>query len=398
MRFSLARLCCLGAALLALPANAAEAQTDSSAKAPSATAAQRSPARAPVAKDATKLVNEKPVSTQEQSRAARHNSTVVGLAAGRPEDSFSNYAADLATVLDDDENLRVLPMASYGAAGNIVDLLYLNNVDVAITYVDVLDHFKATEKIPNIEQRIHYIIPMFQGEVHLLVRPEIKTIQDLAGKKVGLDTHGSGANHTGAIVFGRLGVHVEKVALSNAWALEAMRTNELAGIVHLASKPNELFGKIDPSLGFHLLAIEYSDNFRDYYVPAEISNADYPNLVQRGSTIRTISVQALLAVFNSPSDSDRYRRCARFVEALFNGFEQLRSPPFQRGWKEMNLAGTIPGWTRFAPAQQILNKAGTSSWIEPDLAHEAGWGAPLVTPAEQERTSQKSMPSSKRQQ
>ena len=37
----------------------------------SATAAQRSPARAPAAKDAAKPVNEKPVSTQEQPRAAR---------------------------------------------------------------------------------------------------------------------------------------------------------------------------------------------------------------------------------------------------------------------------------------------------------------------------------------
>jgi len=389
------RLCCLTAALLGLACNAGEAQTDASAKAPSATAAQRSAARTAVAKDAAKPVNEKPVSAQEQSRAAQHNSTVVGLAAGRPEDSSSSYAADLATVLDDGQNLRVLPMASYGAAGNILDLLYLNNVDVAITYADVLDHFKATEKIPNIEQRLQYIIPMFQGEVHLLVRPEIKTIQDLAGKKVGLDTHGSGANHTGAIVFERLGVEVEKVALSNAWALEAMRTNEIAGIVHLASKPNELFSKIDSALGFHFLAIEYSDKFRDYYVPAEISNLDYPNLIQQGGTIRTISVQALLAVFNWPSDSDRYRRSARFVEALFNGFERLRSPPFQRGWKEMNLAGTIPGWTRFAPAQHVLNRAGASSWIEPDLAPGSGWGAPLVSPAEQERNSQKSVPSSR---
>jgi TRAP-type uncharacterized transport system substrate-binding protein len=397
MRFSLTRLCCLGAALLALPCNAAEAQTDASAKAPSATAAQRSSARTLAAKEAAKPVNEKPVSAQEQPRAARHNSTVVGLAAGRPEDSFSGYAADLATVLDDGEHLRVLPMASYGAAGNIADLLYLNNVDVAITYADVLDHFKATEKVPNIEQRLQYIIPMFQGEVHLLVRPEIKTIQDLVGKKVGLDTHGSGANHTGAIVFERLGVQVEKVALSNAWALEAMRANELAGIVHLASKPNELFAKIDPALGFHFLGIEYSDKFRDYYVPAEISNADYPNLVKPGSTVRTISVQALLAVFNWPSDSERYRRSARFVEALFNGFERLRSPPFQRGWREMNLAATIPGWTRFAPAQQILNTAGATSWVEPDLASESGWGAPLVSPAEQQRSPQKSSPSSKQQ-
>ena len=390
-------LCCIGAVLLALPA-AAETPADGSGKAASATAAQRTSARSTTAaKNAPKPIIEKPVSTQEQPKAAQHNSSVVTLAAGRPEDSFSSYAADLATVLDDGRNLRVLPMASYGAAGNIVDLLYLNSVDIAITYADVLDHFKTTEKIPNIEQRLHYISPMFQGEVHLLVRPEIKTIQDLAGRKVGIDTPGSGANHTGAIVFERLGVSVEKVALSNALALEAMRRNELAGIIHLASKPNELFGKVNADLGFHLLAIEYSDKFRDYYVPAEISSADYPNLVRQGSTVRTISVQALLAVFNWPSDSDRYQRCARFVEALFSNFERLRSPPFQQGWREMNLAGTIPGWTRFAPAQQILNKAGASSWIEPDVARESGWGTSLVSPAEQERNFQKFMQWSKQQ-
>jgi hypothetical protein len=170
-----------------------------------------------------------------------------------------------------------------------------------------------------------------------------------------------------------------------------MRSNELAGIVHLVSKPNDLLRTISPDLGYHFLPIEYSDKFRDYYVPAEISSADYPNLVQQGSPIRTISVQALLAVFNWPADSDRYRRCARFVEALFNGFERLRSPPFQQGWREMNLAGTIPGWTRFAPAQQILNRAGPSSWIVPDLARDSGWGTPLVSPAEQERNFQKFM-------
>jgi len=129
MCFSLPRLCCLGAALLALPATAAEAQSDATAKAASATAVPRSPARAQVVKDAPKLAIEKPVSSQEQSREARLNNSVIGLAAGRPEDSFSSYAADLATVLDDSQGLRVLPMSSYGAAGNIIDLLYLNSVE-----------------------------------------------------------------------------------------------------------------------------------------------------------------------------------------------------------------------------------------------------------------------------
>ena len=125
--------------------------------------------------------------------------------------------------------LRVLPIISYGAVGNVTDLIYLKGVDFAITYADVLDHFKNVEKIPGIDRRVNYVIPMFQGDFHLYVRPEIKTIQDLAGKKVGFNTVGSAANYTGNIVFDRLGVKVEKVFMNNALALEAMRKGELAG-------------------------------------------------------------------------------------------------------------------------------------------------------------------------
>jgi TRAP-type uncharacterized transport system substrate-binding protein len=141
--------------------------------------------------------------------------------------TFSKYAADLGKALDDTDNLRVLPIVTYGAVGNVTDLLYLKGVDFAITYADVLDYFKNVEKIPGIERRVNYVIPMFQGEFHLFVRPEIKTIKDLAGKKVGFNTVGSAANYTGNIVFERLGVKVEQVFQNNALAIEAMRRGEI---------------------------------------------------------------------------------------------------------------------------------------------------------------------------
>ena len=162
----------------------------------------------------------------------------------------------------------------------------MKGVDFAITYADVLDHFKNVEKIPGIERRVNYVIPMFQGEVHLYVRPEIKTIQDLAGKKVGFNTVGSAANYTGDIVFKRLGIQVEQVFQNNALAIEAMRRGELAAIVHVVGKPNDLFSKLKPEPGFHFLPIEYGDKFSDYYVPAELSSADYPNLIPPGQSVR----------------------------------------------------------------------------------------------------------------
>ncbi len=252
---------------------------------------------APLPKRALPLPN-KPVSEDENAKAVRLNNWTIGLAGGLLEGTFSKYAADLGKALDDGDNLRVLPIISYGAVGNVTDLLYLKGVDFAITYADVLDHFKNVEKIPGIDKRVNYVIPMFQGEFHLYVRPEIKTIEDLAGKKVGFNTVGSAANYTGDIVFDRLGVKVEKVFKNNALALEDMRKGELAGIVHVVGKPNELFARFKPEPGFHFLPLEFSDKFQDYYTPAELTSADYPNLIPQGQSIPTISVQALLAVYN----------------------------------------------------------------------------------------------------
>ena len=354
---------------------------------------------APLPKRALPLPN-KPVSEDENAKAVRLNNWTIGLAGGLLEGTFSKYAADLGKALDDSDNLRVLPIISYGAVGNVTDLLYLKGVDFAITYADVLDHFKNVEKIPGIDKRVNYVIPMFQGEFHLYVRPEIKTIEDLAGKKVGFNTVGSAANYTGDIVFNRLNVKAERVFMNNALALEAMRKGEMAGIVHVVGKPNELFTRLKPEPGFHFLPLEYSEKFQDYYTPAELTAADYPNLIPPGEKIPTISVQALLAVYNWKQDTDRYRRCVRFVEYLFDRFDKLRVPPYQQGWKEINLAGTIPGWTRFPPAQEILNKRtppAPAAAIDQTLARAQAARAVPYNPAEQERLFQQFLEWSKQQ-
>ena len=222
--------------------------------------------------------------------------------------------------------------------------------------------------------------------MHIYVRPEIKTFEDLVGKKVGFNTVGSAANYTGGIVFDRLGIKVERVFQNNALALEAMRRGELAGIVHVVGKPNELFAKFKPEPGFHFLALEFSSKFEDYYVPSELTSKDYPNLIPEGQSVPTISVAALLAVYNWKPDTDRYRRCVRFVEYLFDRFEKLKGPTFQPDWKQMNLAGTIPGWTRFPPAQEMVNRATSAKVsLDPGLARQQAARAAPGNPAEQER-------------
>ena len=231
---------------------------------------------------------QKPTSGEEAPKEIRANNWTIGVAGGLLEGTFIRYAADLAKVLDDGDNLRVLPIVSYGAVGNISDLIYLRGVDLAITYADALDYFKTVEKVPNIERRVNYVIPMFQGEVHIYARDDIKSIEDLAGKKVNFNTVGSAANYTGGIVFDRMGVKVERLFMNNSVALEALYRGEIAALVHVVGKPNELFSRAAPKPGFKFLPIDFTDKFKDFYVPSELTSTDYPQLIEKGKSVQKI--------------------------------------------------------------------------------------------------------------
>jgi TRAP-type uncharacterized transport system substrate-binding protein len=290
-----------------------------------------------------------------EAAKADRNAWTVGLAGGLLEGTFIRYAADIAKVLDSD-NLRVIPLVTFGAVGNVDDLLYLKGVDIAITQSDVLDHFRRERRVPSIEKRIHYISPLFRSEVHIYARGEFNTLKDLEGRRVAFNTRGSAANLTGQVVFQRLGITVEPVFVNNSLALERMRAGEISAVVHVVGKPNDLFARFKPEQGFHFLPIDDTSVFEDYYVPARLEAADYPNLIHAGS-VQTIAVPTVLAVYNWPENSDRYRRVARFVDAYFARFHELQQAPFQPKWQEINLAGTVPGWTRFRVAEDMLARA-----------------------------------------
>jgi len=140
----------------------------------------------------------------EQAQKDRINAWTVGLAAGRLEGAPLQFASELARVLDDGDNMRVLPIVTRGPFDNVYDLLYLRGVDAAIVYGDVLDHFKAKPEFANAWRRINYLLNLFPSEAHLFVRPEIGSLQDLAGKVVNFNSQGTAAAFSGPIIFKQL--------------------------------------------------------------------------------------------------------------------------------------------------------------------------------------------------
>ncbi len=316
------------------------------------------------------------------------NEWTLGFAAGLLEGTFIRFAAEMARALNDGDEMRIMPIVSPGANDNIKYLLYVKGVDLGLVHSDQFEHYRTVEKIPNIEKRINYISAMYISEIHVLARPEINSLKDLDGKKVSFHQAGTGPQITGPIMFGRLDIKVEPVTINNALALEKMKTGEIAALLHTVGKPNDLFTKFKNEYGFKFLPVPL-DKLDDYYVPSVLTAQDYPGYIKPGEKVNTIGVQAVLAVYNWPRDSDRVRRVSRFVDLYFDNLKKFQQPPYHPAWRSINLAGTVPGWTRYWVAEEKLRRmaAGEAGAAPIDLQqarHQAARAAPN-SEAEQEK-------------
>jgi len=315
----------------------------------------------------------------------RKNAWTVGIAGGLIDGTYMRFADELAKVLDDGDNLRILPIVSYGAASNLDDLLYLRGVDLAVTQSDVFEYFRTERKTPNLQNRVHYILRLPIAELHILAKTDIRSLEDLRGRKVNFGPAGSGSSLTGTIVFQRLGVQVDQVLIDQQSALQKLQNGEVAALVRVVGKPVDFFTRIPPNSGLHLIPIPYTKTFADYYTVGEFETKDYPSLIAEEEKIETIAVPTVLSVFNWPRSSDRYRRIERFAERLFANWDQFLVAPRHPKWRDVNLGATVPGWTRHVIAEQMLARFyGPSGSAQDDISRDfqaflnrIGTGAPV---------------------
>jgi TRAP-type uncharacterized transport system substrate-binding protein len=295
------------------------------------------------------------------SEKEKMNAWTVGLAAGLLEGAPLRLAAEIARVVDDGPNLHVLPIVTRGATENLNSLLYLRGVDTAIINSDALEEYKI--QVPEIQRRITYLLNLFPSELHVFVRPEIQSLQDLAGKKVNFNTQGTAAAYSGPLIFSRLGINSENTFIPHQVALEQMRKGEMAAVVFITSKPVDAFVRGRWESGFKFLPVKYESKFEDYYLPAVLEASEYPGLIKQGERIQTIAVPTALVAFNWPAGTNRNQRVTRFVDALFSRIDKLQGAGFDPKWKSINLAATVPGLTRFAAAQAWLDRQARAAQV-----------------------------------
>jgi TRAP transporter TAXI family solute receptor len=318
----------------------------------------------PRAKDLPKPESEVTPATQNvrENFRARINENVVTIMAGSPSGTDLAIVQDIASVLDDGDKLRVLPMVGKGPEQNIKDVLFLRGVDMGVTQANLLKHFDKTGELgSNLKGQIAYIAKLFNEELHILVRDDVNDIKELSGKYVNFGPEGSGAEITGRLIFEALGVVTQKVHFNDADAIEKLKAGEIAAVIAVTGKPAPVLTSLKDTSGLKLLPVPYAEGIEDEYYPATLTHDDYPNLVPSGERVDTMSVCAVLISFNWPRDSVRYQKIAKFVDQFFANFDRFLVAPRHTKWRDVNFAATLEGWQRSSLSQKWIDRAKQAS-------------------------------------
>ena len=304
----------------------------------------------------------KSTTSVRETYRSRMNQTVVTIMAGGSSSTDLAIASDLAEVLDDGDQLRILPIVGKGAVQSVKDVMFLRGVDMGITQANVLKHFAATGELgANFENEIVYVAKLFNEEIHVLAHSDVAGIGALAGKSVSLGMEGSGGAITGQLLFDALGIDIKPLHLPDAEAIAKLKSGEIDAAVVIAGKPAPIATALKDSDGLKLLPVPYPEALADSYYPASLNHDDYPELVAEGRSVDTVSVCAVLISFNWPQGSVRYRRVAKFVDAFFGSFDAFLEAPRHPKWREVNFAATLEGWRRSPAAQAWIDSAQTKT-------------------------------------
>ena len=283
------------------------------------------------------------------------NSNTVTLISGTIGGTYVQFGADLASVLDDGNKLRVLPIVGRGSVQSVADILFLQGVDLGIVRSDTLDYLEKKGFAKDIKKQFTYVTKLYNEEMHVIASRSVHNLKELDGKTISVDLPNGGTFVTSLTVFERLGIRPNVVYIEQRIALEKMRAGQLDAVIVCGGKPYKSVSSFKDDR-FHLVTVDYDKPLQSDYLPATLSSKDYPNLIAEGEKVDTIAVPAVLAAYNWAPNTERYRKLANFVDAFFTKFPTFQHPPFHPKWKEVSLSAPLAGWSRLPAAQQWLDR------------------------------------------
>ena len=264
----------------------------------------------------------------------------MGITTGQQTGTYFQFGKDLGRLLSE-HGFDLVVYTSRGSLENVATVADRRSVPLGIAQADVLTFLNMAEdsKTQRIADVIRLLLPLYAEEVHLLAGKNIKTLADLAGKRVAIGAAGSGTAVTANVVLAVSGVKpMEAREIDTTRGLEALRKGEVDALFFVAGQPVSLLrDRVTASDNLHLVPITHQAVQDLYQLPATIPASAYS---WQDSDVKTIGVAAGLMTYDFAPDSEECTRMGRIAQLVRDNLEWLRQNGHAK-WKEVELDAPV---------------------------------------------------------
>ncbi len=281
---------------------------------------------------------------------------MAGQASGGADDGTIGVIADTPELfalllqigrgLDHVEGLRLLPIAGKGPIQTLTDLVQLRGVDAALLTSDTLGYAKSNGLLPDIDDKVSFLVRLSGLDVHVIARKGIKSFSDLDGKTIATGSTGSSSFIAAELLTSAAGLSARLFVADGLDAVAAVVGGKADAAILVGRKP---LGPLKQAKGLHLISVTFPGALPESYAPALLSHEDYPQLIAKGQSVETLSASLVVAAFNWKRGSPQYQRTRQFADALFSALQ-----PGGENDANINLAASVPGWRRHVAAEDAL--------------------------------------------
>lgn len=199
------------------------------------------------------------------------SAVTIGIAAGQAGSTTFKMISDVAGVCNDPQ---INVVTSEGSLDNIQRITSDKAVQMGYSQEDALIYEQGID--PRMMEHVQMVFPLFAAEIHVLVsnRSNVKTLADLAGKRVVESEEGTGTWVTAQVIKSTTGIRWQAYNLSKKDSLKALQAGTVDAAIFVEGRPIDL---LVHTSGVHLLSLSNPslDRFK-YYTKTLIPSGTYP--------------------------------------------------------------------------------------------------------------------------
>ncbi|BBO71758.1 C4-dicarboxylate ABC transporter substrate-binding protein [Desulfosarcina alkanivorans] len=275
----------------------------------------------------------------------------LGVITGGEKGTYYQFGLNLQELVKE-KGIRLKVYNSTGSIENLYAVYKRPRTQMGIVQSDVLAFVSRVQNDPvlkRIAKKTKMIFPLYNEEIHLLGKPDIKDFDDLTEKSVAIGKEGSGTYLTAKLLFEVSDVRPrELIAIGTDEALSQLKNGAIDAMFYVAGYPVKLF-KEDVTMDDNLALIPIlNKSITEFYPIAEIPDNTYP---WQPETINTVAVKAVLVSFNFRRANCQF--VGQFAEVVNSNMDWLMKNGHPK-WKSVDLDYPLRGWEQYDCVKKYL--------------------------------------------